>query len=213
MNVPQRTLTIAFEREQGAIAFSFNLPWTPTLPAEVRKALRAAEAAALVQGLRRATLDEVQRLPAGPQAELTWNYGTGQLEVSLSEEVLTEREQAVVAAAVAAAGWKVSEWRHGSRVLPLLEEETPQPFSVYRLLPAVACPARHPPAVLADGRCHHCDESVKRFGLWPTRCGVCRCDRDRALDLMEQQGYLCPVCLPMMLDRVGQPRPSRERQS
>jgi hypothetical protein len=206
MSVQQRSLIIAFEREQGAIAFSFNLPWTPTLPAEVRGALRAAEAAAMVQGLRTANPDEGGRLPNGPQATLTWNYGTGQLEVSLPEEPLTEREQAVVAAAVAAAGWKVSSWRHGDTRLPLLEAETPQPLSVYRLLPAVACPARHPPAVLAAGACQNCEEGVRRYGLWPTRCDVCRSDRDQALDLMHEQGYICPICLPMQQDRVGQPR-------
>jgi hypothetical protein len=207
MNAQQRrSLIIAFDREQGAIAFYFNLPWTPTLPAEIRGALRAAEAAAMVQGLRQATLDEVQRLPAGPQAELIWNYGTGHLEVSLSEEPLTEREQAVVAAAVAAAGWQVNSWRQGSTRLPLLEEETPQPFGVYRLLPSVACPARHPPAVLAVGRCDHCAWAVTRFGVWPTRCATCGSDRDRALQLMEQQGYVCPICLPMRLDCVGLPR-------
>jgi hypothetical protein len=207
MNAQQRrSLTIAFEREQGAIAFYFSRPWMPTLPAEVRDALREALAAALVQGLRRANLDEIERLPAGPQATLTWDYGANRLEVFLSDEPLAEREQAVIAAAVAAAGREVSEWRQGNTRLPWLDGGAPQPFTTYALLPAVACPARHPSAVLAAGRCDHCAWAVTRFGVWPTRCATCGSDRDQALQLMERQGYICPICLPMMQDRIGQPR-------
>lgn len=96
-------------------------------------------------------------------------------------------------------------WRLHAK-LPLLEGDVPQQDGVYRQLPAVACPARHPPAVLAAGRCDHCEAVVRRFGVWPTRCAVCGSDRSRALDLMQHQGYICPVCLPMQQDHIGQPR-------
>lgn len=201
-------LMIVFDRERQTFTPYLGVPWEP-LGEEITAAQRAAEEAGVAQGLRLEGPAEISKPIAGPHAILffQWGYEHGLIECFLSEGPLTAQEQAIVAAAIAAVpDWEASVWWQGNTRLPLLETDKPQPFTVYAPLPAVACPARHPPTVLAAGRCDHCAEAVGRYGVWPTRCAVCQCDRSRALALMEQQGYICPICLPMQQDRVGQAR-------
>lgn len=201
-------LMVVFDRERQAFMTYLGVPWEP-LGEEIRAAQQAVQEAGAAQGLRLDGPAEMQKPIAGPHAMLffQWGYRLGILETFLSEEPLSEREQMIMAAAITAVpGWDASGWWQGNHRLPLLASDAPLPFTTYVLLPAVACPARHPPAVLAAGRCLNCAEAVKRFGLWPTRCQDCHSDRDEALELVERQGYICPVCLPMLQERVGQPR-------
>lgn len=198
---------ITFDREHQLLMTYLGVPWEP-LGEEIKDAQRAVKEAGEAQGLRLEGPVEISKPLAGPHAILFFRWGyPGTIDTFLSEEPLTPGEQAIVATAIAAApGWFTGAQWQGNTRLPLLEGEAPQPFATYVQLAAVACPARHPAAVLAVGRCLNCDEAVKRFGLWPTRCAVCGSNREQALQLMEQQGYICPICLPMQQDRIGQPR-------
>jgi len=205
----KQELMIVFDRERQACLPYRGMPWE-ALGEEILAAQRAVLAAAEGQGLRVDGPEEVQKPIPGPHATLflQWGY-PGSVDVFLSEEPLLPAEQAIVAAALATLpAWQMGCWWQGNTHLPLLEHEAPQPFSQYRALPAVACPARHPATVLAVGLCDHCTALVRRYGGWPVRCSICRSDRDRAFRLMEQQGYICPICLPMEQERIGQPRPA-----
>ena len=207
MSGRMQELTIVFHREHQTFRHYLGVPWEP-LGDEIRAAERAVETAGAAQGLLLEGPEEIRRPVAEPHAVLFFQWGyPGRIATFLSEEPLTPTEQAIVAEALAVArGWSIGEWWQGNHRLPLLSSYAQQPFTVYAALPAIACPARHPAAVLAAGCCDHCAEAVTRFGVWPTRCSVCWSDRDQALALMEQQGYVCPICLPMQQDRIGQPR-------
>lgn len=211
MSGRMQELTIVFDREQRTFLVYRGMPWEAE-GEEILAARRAAEAAGAAHGFRLDGPDEISQPLPEPYAVLFFQWGyPGRITTFLSEEPLTWSEQAIVAEALAVArGWSIGEWWQGKGRLPVLENDALRPFSVYRLLPAVACPAKHPAAVLAAGRCDHCAWAVSRFGVWPTRCATCGSDRDRALLLMEQQGYVCPICLPMRQDRVGQPRQEGE---
>ena len=212
MSGRMQELTIMFDREQLTFMHYLGVPWE-ALGDEIRAAERAVEAAGAAQGLRLDGPDEIRRPVAEAHAVLLFQWGyPGRIATFLSEEPLTPAEQAIVAEALAVApGWFSGEWWQGNHRLLVLENAAPQPFTRYAVLPALACPSRHPAAVLASGRCDHCVAMVNRFGVWPTRCAVCGSDRDQALHLMEQQGSICPVCLPMQQDRIGQPREARTR--
>lgn len=213
MSGRMQELWMTFDREQRTFVVYRGMPWEAQ-GEEIRAAQRAAEEAGAAQGMRLEGPDEMSKPLPEPYARLFFRWGyPGTIDTFLSEEPLTPAEQAIVGAAIAAApGWLAGAQWQGNVRLPLLESDVPQPFTTYAQLAAVACPARHPAAVLAAGRCDHCAEAAKRFGVWPTRCGACGSDRDQALRLMEQQGYLCSICLPMYQDRVGQPRPPAEER-
>lgn len=214
MSGRMQELLIVFNREQQTFMVYRGMPWEAE-GEEIQAAQRAAEKAGAAHRLRLDGPNEIRRPVAEPHAVLFFQWGyPGRVAIFLSEEPLTWSEQAIVAEALTVArGWSSGEWWQGNHRLPLLESDAPQPFTTYSLLPAVACPARHPPAVLAAGRCDHCEAAVRRYGVWPTQCSLCWGDRKQALHLMEQQGYICPVCLPMQQDRIGQPREARTRPS
>lgn len=207
MSGRMQELMLVFNREQQTFMVYRGMPWEAE-GEEILAAQRAAEEAAAARGFRLDGPDEISKPIAGPHAIVFFRWGyPGTIDTFLSEALLTIAEQAIVAAAIAAApGWFTGAQWQGNTRLPLLTGDAPQPLRVYRLLPAVACPARHPLAVLAAGRCDHCEAAVRHFGLWPTKCDACRSDRDEAMTLMERQEYLCPICLPMLQDRIGQPR-------
>lgn len=207
MSGRMQELWITFDRTHQTFMVYRGMPWEAE-GEEIRAAQRAAEEAGAAHGFRLDGPDEISKPIAGPHVILFFRWGyPGTIDTFLSADPLTDAEQAIVATALAAApGWLTGAQWQGNTRLPLLEGDASQPFTRYAVLPALACPSRHPAPVLAAGRCAHCEEAVQRFGVFPTRCAVCRCDRDQALDLMEQQGYICPICLPMQQDRIGQPR-------
>lgn len=79
---------------------------------------------------------------------------------------------------------------------------------VYQELDPAACPAGHPPEIVALRACSHCQASRQRTGEWPSYCHFCHTERMYASwKRMEQDGLICLVCLPMCADRLGQIRP------
>jgi hypothetical protein len=194
---------LVFDRQHQRFTSYVGAPWVP-LSEDIAAAQRAATAAADVQGLCPIGSDQIAPSSVGPHAVLVFCWGGERdlLAVFLSEEPLTAAEQAVVAAALSAVPeWEVT-WPQRPTLLPSREAE-PAPFATYTLLPAAACPARHPLQVLALGDCERCSEAIRCSAIWPTRCAVCRADRRQALALMEQQGHICPICLPCCETRLG----------
>jgi hypothetical protein len=199
MSGRKQELMLVFERAKGTFAPYRGMPWEPE-GEEIVAAQQAATVAAEGYGLRVEGPEEVRKPLPGPYATLflQWGY-PGSVDAFLSEEPLLPTEQAILAAALATLpGWQMGCWWQGNTHLPLLEHEAPQPFSQYRALPAVACPARHPAVVLAAGRCVSCAEAAQRYGVWPTRCSICLSDRTKAFRLRDAQGLVCPICLPMV---------------
>ncbi|HLW00092.1 MAG TPA: hypothetical protein VKT82_15595 [Ktedonobacterales bacterium] len=207
MSGRKQELLIVFDRERQACLPYRGMPWEAE-GEEIVTVQRAVITAAEVQGLGIDGPEEIRQPIEGPHATLFFQWGyPGSVDMFLSEEPLLGSEQAIVAAALATLpGWQMGCWWQGNTHLPLLEHEAPQPFSHYRALPALACPSKHPATVLAVGMCDHCAAQAQQYGIWPTRCAVCGSDRDRAFRLLEQQGYICPVCLPMEQGRIGQAR-------
>lgn len=205
MNEPCQELMLVFDREHQRFTSYVGAPWVP-LYEESAAAQRTAVAAADVQGLCPVGADQIPPSSGGPHAVLVfcWSGERGLLKGFRSEEKLSAVEQAVVSAAlVAVPGWEVS-WPQRPTLRPRAGAE-PAPFTTYTLLPAVACPAQHPLHVLALGYCERCSEAIRCAAIWPTHCAVCRADRRAAMALMEQQGLLCPICLPLLQDQIGQP--------
>jgi hypothetical protein len=205
MNELCQELMLVFDRQHQLFTSYVGAPWVP-LCEEISTAQRAALAVADVQGLCPIGADQITPSNVGPYAVLVFCWGgeRGLLEGFLSEEPLTAVEQAVVDAALAAvSSWEVA-WPQRPALLPSRDAE-PAPFTSYTMLPAVACPARHPLQVLTLGYCERCSEAIRCSAIWPTRCAVCRADRRQALALMEQQGCICPICLPLLQDQIGQP--------
>lgn len=86
----------------------------------------------------------------------------------------------------------------------------PFPLDVYQELEPARCPAGHPPAIIAARACSHCQETRRRYGMWPSYCQICHTERIyRARKQMERDGRP-PVCLPMYTDRLGQHRKESE---
>lgn len=92
-----------------------------------------------------------------------------------------------------------------------MEDRAYDPFAppdVYRELDPAACPAGHPPEIIALRVCAHCQAAKQRSGVWPSYCHVCHTERMYASwKRMEQERLICLVCLPMYADRIGQIRP------
>jgi hypothetical protein len=196
---------LVFDCQRQLFTTYVGAPWVP-LSEDISAAQRAALAAADMQGLCPVGADKIAPSSVGPHAVLVFCWGgeRGLLEGFLSEEPLTEAEQAVVAATLAAVpGWEVA-WPLRPTLRPSGGAGAAS-FTTYILLPAVACPAQHPLHVLALGSCERCSEAIRCSAIWPTRCAVCRADRSQALALMEQQGCICPICLPLLQDQIGQP--------
>jgi hypothetical protein len=79
--------------------------------------------------------------------------------------------------------------------------------NVYTELDPAACPAGHPPEIIALRVCEHCQTANRRSGIWPPYCQFCHTERMYASwKRMEREGLICLVCLPMCADRLGQRR-------
>jgi hypothetical protein len=86
--------------------------------------------------------------------------------------------------------------------------QLPQP-DFYQELDPATCPAGHPPEISTLRVCTQCETARQRSGVWPPYCHVCHTERMYASwKRMEQDGQICPVCLPMCVDRLGQIRPA-----
>src|ERR1051326_9016881 len=107
MNDSCQELMLVFDRQHQRFTSYVGAPWV-LLSEDIAAAQRAATAAADVQGLCPVGADQIAPSNVGPYAvlEFCWGDKCGLLEGFRSEEPLTEAEQAVVAAALAA----LPEW-------------------------------------------------------------------------------------------------------
>jgi len=116
----------------------------------------------------------------------------------------------------------MDERREPQRIEPPLAYESvlvsrlPDPdfwTDIYLELDPAACPAGHPPEIVALRACPHCRTSWQHAGRWPSYCQVCHTERMYAARRrMEQEGLICLVCLPMYAEWLGQLRKANEDQ-